>query len=74
MGIGSGSVLAFAGGLFHMINHTIYKSNLFLTLGSVEKRTGTSDLDKLGGLGKVMPFTFIMALIGALSISGIPTF
>jgi len=74
MGIGSGSVLAFAGGLFHMINHTIYKSNLFLTLGSVEKRTGTSNLNKLGGLGKVMPFTFIMALIGALSISGIPPF
>ncbi len=74
MGIGSGSVLAFAGGLFHMINHTIYKSNLFLTLGSVEKRTGTNELDKLGGLGKVMPFTFIMALIGALSISGIPPF
>ena len=57
-----------------MINHTIYKSNLFLTLGSVEKQAGTNDLDKLGGLGKAMPLTFIMALIGALSISGIPPF
>ncbi len=74
MGVGSGSVLAFAGGLFHMINHTIYKSNLFLSLGSVEKRTGSNQLDDLGGLGKVMPVTFIMALIGALSISGIPPF
>jgi formate hydrogenlyase subunit 3/multisubunit Na+/H+ antiporter MnhD subunit len=74
MGIGSGSILAFAGGLFHMVNHTIYKSNLFLTLGSVEKRTGTNELDYLGGLGKAMPFTFIAALIGALSISGIPPF
>lgn len=74
MGVGSGSILAFAGGLFHMINHTIYKSNLFLSLGSVEKQTGTNDLDKLGGLGKVMPITFVMALIGALSISGIPPF
>jgi formate hydrogenlyase subunit 3/multisubunit Na+/H+ antiporter MnhD subunit len=74
MGIGSGSVLAFAGGLFHLINHTIYKSNLFLSLGSVEKKTGTNELDELGGLGKVMPITFIMALIGALSISGIPPF
>ncbi len=74
MGVGSGGVLAFAGGLFHMINHTIYKSNLFLTLGSVEKQTGTSDLDNLGGLGKKMPVTFIMAMIGAFSISGIPPF
>lgn len=74
MGIGSGSILAFAGGLFHMINHTIYKSNLFLALGSVEKRTGTNELNKLGGLGKIMPFTFIMALIGTLSTSGVPPF
>jgi len=74
MGVGSGGVLAFAGGLFHMINHTIYKSNLFLTLGSVEKQTGTSDLRDLGGLGKKMPLTFIMAMIGAFSISGIPPF
>jgi formate hydrogenlyase subunit 3/multisubunit Na+/H+ antiporter MnhD subunit len=74
MGIGSGSILAFAGGLFHMVNNTIYKSNLFLSLGSVEKRTGTNDLDDLGGLGKVMPYTFMAALIGALSISGLPPF
>lgn len=74
MGIGSGSVLAFAGGLFHMVNHTIYKSTLFLSLGSVEKQTGTNELDYLGGLGKNMPATFIMTLIGALSISGIPPF
>ncbi len=74
MGVGSGSLLAFAGGLFHLINHTIYKSNLFLSLGSVEKQTGTNDLDDLGGLGKLMPLTLIMSLIGALSISGIPPF
>jgi multicomponent Na+:H+ antiporter subunit A len=74
MGVASGSVLAFAGGLFHMINNTLYKSNLFLSFGSVEKRAGTAELDYLGGLGKNMPITFIMALIGALSISGIPPF
>jgi formate hydrogenlyase subunit 3/multisubunit Na+/H+ antiporter MnhD subunit len=74
MGVGSGSVLAFAGGLFHLVNHTIYKSNLFLSLGAVEKQTGTNELDELGGLSKVMPFTFLAALVGALSISGIPPF
>lgn len=74
LGIGSGNPVAFAGGLFHMINNTIYKSNLFLTLGSVEKQTGTNELDDLGGLARNMPITFIMALVGALSISGIPPF
>ncbi len=74
MGVCSGNPAAFAGGLFHMINNVIYKSNLFLTLGSVEKKTRTGELDYLGGLGKVMPMTFLMALIGALSISGIPPF
>jgi multicomponent Na+:H+ antiporter subunit A len=64
MGVGSGNPLAFAGGLFHMINHTIYKSNLFLSLGSVEKQTGSSEFDDLGGLAKSMPLTFIMALVG----------
>lgn len=74
MGIGSGNVVAFAGGLFHLVNHTIYKSGLFLGLGAVEKKTGTNDLEELGGLGKFMPFTFITSLIAALSISGIPPF
>jgi formate hydrogenlyase subunit 3/multisubunit Na+/H+ antiporter MnhD subunit len=74
MGIGSGSALALAGGLFHLVNHTLYKSSLFLSLGSIEKRTGTSDLEKLGGLAKVMPATFIITLVGSLSISGIPPF
>jgi formate hydrogenlyase subunit 3/multisubunit Na+/H+ antiporter MnhD subunit len=74
MGVASGSALAFAGGLFHLLNNTLYKSNLFLALGSVEKRAGTNELDDLGGLAKAMPVTFVMALIGALSISGIPPF
>jgi multicomponent Na+:H+ antiporter subunit A len=72
MGVGSGNILAFAGGLFHMLNNTIYKSCLFLSIGSVEKKTGTSKLDDLGGLAKKMPVTFICSLIAALSISGIP--
>lgn len=74
MGVASGSALAFAGGLFHLLNNTLYKSNLFLVLGSAEKRAGSQELDDLGGLAKAMPATFIMALIGALSISGIPPF
>ncbi len=74
LGVGTGSALALAGGLFHLVNHTLYKSNLLLSMGSVEKRTGTNDLDEMGGLGRLMPATFAMALVGSLAISGLPPF
>ncbi|MBW6515732.1 MAG: hypothetical protein K0B81_03830 [Candidatus Cloacimonetes bacterium] len=71
-GIALGTPLGLAAGLFHMVNNAIYKGGLFLTAGSVEKSTGREELDQLGGLSKLMPLTFISALIFALSISGIP--
>ncbi len=74
LGIGTCNPIGTIGGLFHMINHAIYKSNLFLSFGSAEKRTGTADLDNMGGLARKMPLTFIGALVGALAISGIPPF
>jgi formate hydrogenlyase subunit 3/multisubunit Na+/H+ antiporter MnhD subunit len=74
LGIGTGNPIGIAGGLFHMLNHAIYKSCLFFTAGSVETRTKTTDVDKLGGLSKSMPFTFAACLIAALSISGVPPF
>ena len=57
-----------------MLNHSIYKACLFLAGGSVQHRTGTTDLDKLGGVGRLMPFTFVSFLIAAFAISGIPPF
>ncbi len=74
LGIGTGSVIGIAGGLFHMLNNTIYKSCLFLVSGAVEKRTLTTDMAKLGGLFKYMPVTFAACLVASLSISGIPPF
>jgi len=74
LGIGTGSLIGIAGGIFHMLNHAIYKSCLFLTAGDVESQTKTTDLDKLGGLAKFMPITFIGALIASFSISGVPPF
>ncbi|MDP2173021.1 MAG: proton-conducting transporter membrane subunit [Candidatus Cloacimonadaceae bacterium] len=71
-GLALGTPLGIAAGLFHMVNHAIYKGGLFLTSGSVEKRTGKEELGELGGLSKFMPLTFISALIFALSISGLP--
>ncbi|MFH0881224.1 MAG: proton-conducting transporter membrane subunit, partial [Lentisphaerota bacterium] len=72
LGIGTGTALGIAGGLFHMLNHAIYKSSLFLCAGSVEKQTGITDLDRLGGLAKAMPLTFASCFISALAICGIP--
>jgi formate hydrogenlyase subunit 3/multisubunit Na+/H+ antiporter MnhD subunit len=72
LGLGLGTPLGIAGGLFHMINNTLYKSGLFLSAGSIEKRTGKQNLDELGGLSKNMPVTFISAIICALAISGVP--
>jgi formate hydrogenlyase subunit 3/multisubunit Na+/H+ antiporter MnhD subunit len=74
LGIGTLSPLGIAGGLFHMLNHSIYKSCLFLCSGAVEKKTGTAELEELGGLAKAMPVTFGAFLVAALSISGIPPF
>ncbi|MBT4333740.1 MAG: NADH dehydrogenase, partial [Candidatus Cloacimonetes bacterium] len=73
-GIALGTPLGIAAGLFHMVNHALYKSGLFLTAGSVEKQTGKENLDELGGLSKLMPLTFFTALVCAFSISGIPPF
>ena len=72
LGIATLTPVGIAGGVFHMLNHAIYKCCLFLCGGAVEQQTGTAELDELGGLGKKMPWTFACFLIAALSISGIP--
>lgn len=71
LGIGTGIPLAIVGGIFHMFNHAIYKSGLFLSAGAVEHKTGTTDLKKLGGLMKNMPVTGACFMVCALSISGV---
>lgn len=68
------AVVGTMGALFHMLNHAAFKSLLFLCAGSVLYRTGTTDLNKLGGLSKKMPYTTAFFIIGTLSISGIPPF
>jgi len=74
LGIATLTPVGIAGGVFHMLNHAIYKCCLFLCGGAVEQQTGTADLEELGGLGRKMPWTFAACLIAALSISGIPPF
>jgi len=74
LGLGTANPIGIAGGLFHMVNHAIYKACLFLSSGSVEHRTHTAELDELGGLARLMPLTFVACLIASLSISGVPPF
>ncbi|HUT63287.1 MAG TPA: proton-conducting transporter membrane subunit, partial [Anaerolineae bacterium] len=74
MGIGTGVPIGIVGGLFHMLNNALYKCCLFLGAGAVEKETGTTELEDLGGLARTMPVTFTACLISALAISGVPPF
>jgi NADH-quinone oxidoreductase subunit L len=62
---------AVAIGIFHLFNHAFFKALLFLGAGSVNHATGTFDMTKMGGLRKVMPWTFATFLIGAISLAGI---
>lgn len=68
------AALAIAGGLFHMINHAVFKGLLFLNAGAIEYVTGTRNLKMMGGLFKSLPVTSTTSLGASLSISGIPPF
>ena len=59
-------------GLYHLVNHAIFKGLLFLCAGSVYKATGTRDIEKLGGLIKRMPQTAVYFLLGSMAISALP--
>ena len=72
--VGLSTALGLSAGLYHAMNHTLFKGLLFLAAGAVLHETGTTDLGKLGGLSKKMPHTTVLFLIGAFSISGIPPF
>ncbi len=74
LGIGLGTPLGILGGIFHLINHSLFKSLLFLTSGATEYTLSTRDLRLMGGLKQKMPYTTFCALVGSMSISGIPPF
>lgn len=74
LGIGLGTPLGILGGLFHLFNHSVFKSLLFLNSGAVEYATGTRDLQRMGGLFAKMPVTGATSLTASMSIAGIPPF
>jgi len=68
------AALALLGGLFHLFNHAVFKSLLFLCSGATEYSTGTRMLKSLGGLKQRMPLTSSCLRVAALSIAGVPPF
>lgn len=73
-GIGIGTALALNGAVSHLVAHILYKSLLFMSMGSVLHMTGQIRASELGGLYKTMPKTTLLCIIGAASISAFPLF
>lgn len=71
---GLGTPLGFLGGLFHLLNHSIFKSLLFLNSGAIVYSTNFRNLKEMGGISKKMPVTGATSLVGSLSVVGIPPF
>jgi hydrogenase-4 component B len=65
-------VLGYAGGLFHVLNHGLFKGLLFLDAGALVHAMGTREVDRMGGLQKSMPVTAGTFLVGAWAICGLP--
>jgi multicomponent Na+:H+ antiporter subunit D len=74
VGIGIGTELSLNGTVAHAFVHIIYKALLFMSMGAVLHRVGTTKASELGGLYRYMPLTTIFCIIGAMSISAFPLF
>ena len=73
-GLKLAAALAFSAALFHVLNHSFFKSLLFFGAGAVLTSTGERDMEKLGGLIHRMPFTSFAFLVGCVAISALPPF
>ncbi|OUJ19138.1 NADH dehydrogenase subunit L [Methanonatronarchaeum thermophilum] len=69
-----GGAMGYAGSLYHVANHALYKSALFFIAGIIYFRTGTLKMSEMGQLYKKMPITFILCIIALLGIAGMPLF
>ena len=85
LGVGAGMIaiaggqpglaaVGIAAGLYHVLNHAVFKGLLFLSAGSLVVATGTRQIEELGGLLRRMPWTGACFLVGAVAISGLPPF
>jgi multicomponent K+:H+ antiporter subunit A len=71
---GIGTPLAAVAGVFHIINHAIFKASLFMAAGIIDHESGSRDMRKLNGLWKYMPHTALLAMVAAASMAGVPLF
>ncbi len=71
---GLSTPMAAVAGVFHILNHAIFKASLFMNAGIVDHETGTRDIKKLGGLFTLMPIAGTLAFIAAASMAGFPLF
>jgi len=74
IGFGLGNMFGVMGALFHIFNHALFKSLLFLNSGAVQYRLHTRDIEEMGGLENRMPVTSTTSIFGMLSIAGVPPF
>lgn len=72
LGLGAGTALGMIGAIFHLFNHSVFKSLLFVNSAAVEQQSGTRNMDKLGGISGKMPVTGFTSVIAFLSTAGIP--
>lgn len=72
LGLAMGSVLGLTAALLHMFNHALMKGALFMALGCVAWRLGSTRVDQLKGLGRDMPWTMAAFVVGGLSLIGVP--
>jgi multicomponent K+:H+ antiporter subunit A len=70
--LGTGTAFGAMAAVFHILNHATFKAALFMSTGIIDHETHTRDIRRLGGLRKLMPITFVIATIAALSMAGIP--
>jgi multicomponent K+:H+ antiporter subunit A len=70
--LGFGTKIAAVAAIFHIINHATFKAALFMSAGIIDHETHTRDIKRLGGLRHLMPITFGIAAIAALSMAGLP--
>ena len=72
LGLALGSMLGVTATLVHMFNHALMKGALFMAIGAIVYRIGSSQIEHFSGLGKQMPWTFAAIVIGGLSLIGVP--
>jgi len=72
LSFGIGTPLGIAGAVFHLFNHAVFKSLLFVNAAAVEQKTGTCNMNDMGGLAAKMPMTGFASVVGLLSTAGVP--